>query len=93
MVESRLTEAKLDHGKAGGLRNNEGAGWGPPTWQKAVHSEPSGVFKLAATEAIKQTDNDRKRKATATAKQQRKKARYNTAAVDNSLSSRMAYSR
>ena len=76
-----------------GLRNNEGAGWGPPTWQKAVHSEPSGVFKLAATEAIKQTDNDRKRKATATAKQQCKKARYNTAAVDNSLSSRMAYSR
>ena len=76
-----------------GLRSNEGAGWGPTIWQKAVHREPSDVFKLAATEAIKHTDKDRKRKATATAKQQRKKARYSTAAVDDSLSSRMAYSR
>ena len=47
----------------------------------------------SSTEAIKQTDNDHKRKTTATAKQQRKKARYRTAAVDNSWSSRMAYSR
>ena len=76
-----------------GLRCNEGAGWGPTTWQKAVHTEPSNVFKLAAADAIKRTDMDRKRKATAAAKLQRKKARYSTTAVDNSLSSRMAYSR
>ena len=48
-----------------GLRSNEGAA---TMWQKAVHREPSDVFKLAATEAIKHTDKDRKRKATATAK-------------------------
>ena len=75
-----------------GLRCNEGAGWGPTTWQKAVHTEPSNVFKLAAADAIKRTDTDRKRKATAAAKLQRKKARYSATAVDNSLSSRMAYS-
>ena len=57
-----------------GLRCNEGAGWGPKIWQKAVHTEPSDVFKLAAADAIKRTDKDRKRKATAAAKQQRKKA-------------------
>ena len=76
-----------------GLRCNEEAGWGPTAWQKAVHIEPSDVFKLAATDAIKRTDNDCKRKATASAKQQRKKARRSTTAVDDSLSSRMAYSR
>ena len=76
-----------------GLRCNEGAGWGPTTWEKAVHREPSDVFKLAATDAIKRTDKDRKRKATAAAKLQRKKARYSATAVDDSLSSRMAYSR
>ena len=53
---------------------NEGAGWGPTTWQKAVHTEPSNVFKLAATDAIKHTDKDCKRKATAAAKLQHKKA-------------------
>ena len=76
-----------------GLHNNEGAGWGPTMWQKAVHREPSDVFKFAATKAIKHTDKDSKRKTTATAKQQCKKARYSTAAVDDSLSSRMAHSR
>ena len=76
-----------------GLRCNEGAGWGPSVWKKAIDSEPSDVFKFAAADATKRTDNDRKRKASATAKLQRKKARYSTASVDNSLSSRMAYSR
>ena len=76
-----------------GLRCNEGAGWGPTTWQKAVHTEPSNVFKLAAADAIKCTDTDRKRKAMAAAKLQHKKAQYSATAVDNSLSSRMAYFR
>ena len=76
-----------------GLRCNEGAAWGPTTWQKATHREPSDVFKRAAADAIKRNDKDRKRKATASAKLQRKKARYSATAVDNSLSSRMAYSR
>ena len=76
-----------------GLRCNEGAGWGPQIWQKAVHTEPSDVFKLAAADAIKRTDKDRKCKATAGAKQQRKKARHSSTAIDNSLNSRMAYCR
>ena len=76
-----------------GLCSNAGDGWEPTMWQKAVHSEPSDVFKLAATVSIKQTDKDRKRKATATAKQQCKKARYSIVPVDDSLSSRMAYSK
>ena len=75
-----------------GLRCNEGAGWGPIAWQKAVHIEPSSAFKLAAADEIKRTNKDRKRKATAAAKLQRKKARCSTT-VDNSMSSRRAYSR
>lgn len=70
-----------------GLRCNEGAGWGPTAWQRAVHTEPSSVFKNAAANAIKRTNKDRKRKATAAAKLQRKKARYSATAVDGSLSS------
>ena len=64
----------------------------PTAWQKSVNTEPSNIFKLAAAEAIKRTTTDCKRKATAAAKLQRKKARSATR-VDNSLSSRMAYSR
>ena len=59
-----------------GLHCNEGAGWEPTTWQKAVHTEPSSVFKLAATNAIKRTNKHHKHKATAAAKLQCKKARY-----------------
>ena len=51
-----------------GLCCNEGAGWGPTTWQKAVHTEPSNVFKLAAADAIERIDKDHKHKATAAAK-------------------------
>ena len=65
-----------------GLRCNEGAGWGPSMWKTAVCTEPSDVFKLAAANAVKRTDNDRKRKASADAKLQRKKARYSTTSVD-----------
>ena len=50
-----------------GLCSYEGAGWGPTMWQKAVHREPSDVFKLAATEVIKHTDKDHEHKATTTA--------------------------
>ena len=76
-----------------GFHCNEGAGWGPTAWQKAVHTEPSSVFKFAAADAIKRTSKDHKRKATAAANLQRKKARHSGTAVDNSTSSRKAYSR
>ena len=73
------------------LRSNEGAAWGPACWEKAVLVEPSDVFKSTAADAAKRVEKDRKRKASHAAKTQRKKARYNS--VDNSLSSRKAYSR
>ena len=76
-----------------GLHCNEGAGWGPPSWKQIVHKEPSNIYKQVANNVIKCTEADRKRKATSAAKVQRKKARYSTNSVDNSLSSRMAYSR
>ena len=76
-----------------GLHCNEGAGWGPTLWAKVVDTEPSDIFKLSAANAIKLTDKDRKRKVKPAAKLQRKRARYSTAAVDNSLTARMAYSR
>ena len=75
------------------LHGNEGAGWGTTTWQKAVHTEPSSVFKLVADNAIKCSNKDHKYKATAVKKLQHKKARYSVIAIDMSLSSRMAYSR
>ena len=75
-----------------GLRCNEGARWGPSGWKKAVESEPSDVFMLAAADATKRAyHNDWKRKASATAKLQCKKVKGSKASVDNSLSSRMAY--
>ena len=73
-----------------GLCCNEGAGWGTTTWQKAVHSKLSNVFKLATADAIKRTDKDCKHKTTAAAKLQCKKAQYSATAVDNSMSSKMA---
>ena len=83
------------HGRCAGagLRCNEGAGRGPTAWKKAVNTEPSNIFKLAAADAIKCTTTDRKRKASTAAKLQRKKARCSSARIDNSLRSRMAYSR
>ena len=74
-----------------GLRQNEGAAWGPVCWEKSVLTEPSDVFKRAADDVAKRVEMDRKRKASRDAKLQRKRARYNS--VDNSLSSREAYSR
>ena len=61
--------------------------------RKLSETEPSDVFKLAAADAIKHSEKDRKRKATAAARLQCKKARYGATTVNNSLSSRMAYSR
>jgi len=51
-----------------------------------------GVLELV-TAVMEELGGDRKCKASAAAKLQCKKARYSTASVDYSLSSRMAYSR
>ena len=74
-----------------GLRFNEGADWGPHTWEHILSRPPSETFLNTSMAAVKKTTKDRKRKATAEAKASRKKAKYNSA--DNSLSSRQAYSR
>lgn len=76
-----------------GLRCNMGPSWGPAAWEKAVGTPPAVVFHSTAKKAVKQVEHDRKRKATVESKAQRKKAKYNSAAIDNSLSSRRAYSR
>jgi len=87
MVVCRLTEAKLDHGEVGVMV------LGLSMWQGAVNAEPSYVFKHAVTNSVKRTDKDRKCKASAAAMLQCKKAWYSIATVNNSWSSRMAYSR
>ena len=74
-----------------GLRFNEGAAWGPNTWQKILSRPPSDVFMNTSMAAVARTIKDRKRKAATEVKIRRKRARYNS--TDNSLKSRQAYSR
>ena len=74
-----------------GLRWNEGAAWGPLSWEKATGGQPTATFEKVADTAKKLTDKDRKRKSEHAAKLQRKKARYSS--NDNSLNARLAYSR
>ena len=56
MVASRSTDVKVDHGIIDVLVLVYAAmstGWEPSVWKKAVDSEPSDVFKLAAADATK----------------------------------------
>ena len=76
-----------------GLRCNMGPSWGPVAWEKAVGTPPLEVYQSTAEKAVQRTEQDRKRKATEKSKAQRKKAKYSSAAVDNSITSRRAYSR
>ena len=74
-----------------GLRFNEGAAWGPNTWQKILSRPPSDVFMNTSMAAVARIIKDRKRKAATEVKIRRKRAQYNS--TDNSLKSRQAYSR
>ena len=74
-----------------GLRLNGGPAWGPTSWEKAVSVPANTIYKRHATTLSKVVEQDRKRKSSLPAKQQRKKSRQ--ASVDNSLSSRSSYSR
>ena len=76
-----------------GLRCNMGPSWGPTAWEKAVGTSPPQVYYSTATKAVQQAEHDRKRKASEKSKAQRKKTKYSSAAIDNSLISRRAYSR
>ena len=75
-----------------GLRCNLGPSWGPLAWEKAIGAPPD-VFVASGQNAVQCCEKDRKRKATDESKERRKRAKYCTASVDNSISSRRAYSR
>ena len=51
------------------------------------------VYDSTGTKAIERTEWDRKRKGTEKSKAQRKKSKYSSAASENTVSSRRAYSR
>ena len=68
------------------LQFNEGAAWGPHTWQQVLLTPLSDTFLTTSMAAVEQNAMTKKRKATDEAKAIRKRARYNSA--DNSLSSR-----
>ena len=70
------------------LRMNDGPGWGPTCWEKVTGLPPSETFKAVAEERCKKT-SDRKRKATENEKIKRKRRKRG----DNSLQSRLDYSR
>ena len=91
MVASKSIGAKVGLGKDDVQVLDYEATKGPACWEKAVLVEPSDVFKSIAADAAKRVEKNLKRKASYAAKTQWKKARYNS--VDNSLSSKKAYSR
>ena len=74
-----------------GLRQNLGRKWGPQTWKQMAGSMPNKVFSDAAERSAKTVSNDRKRKGTNEAKEQRRKSKYTK--IDNSIAARKAYTR
>ena len=91
-VVNRSQSGSWEHRCMGaGLQQNMGKTWGPAVWSKMTDSSPNQVF-INATESIaKKAESDRKRKATETAKEARRKSKY--AKMDNSEAARKAYSR
>ena len=76
-----------------GLRYNMGPSWGPAAWEKALGMPSAEVYDSTGTKAIERTERDCKRKGTEKSKAQRKKSKYSSAASENTVSSRRAYSR
>ena len=74
-----------------GLSYNEGSTWGPTSWRKVTGNAPNDEFKAKSLALLKQTNNDRKRKASEVVKQQRKKAKFTS--NDDNVNSRRAYNR
>ena len=73
------------------LQQNMGKTWGLTAWSKMTNTSPNQVFLDAAESSAKKADNDRKRKATEEAKEQRRKSKYTK--VDNTAAARKAYTR
>ena len=74
-----------------GLQQNMGKEWGPAVWSKMTKSSPNPVFVDAAERSAKKAENDRKRKATGEAKEQRRRSKCSR--IDNTVAARKAYSR
>ena len=74
-----------------GLQHNLGKSWGPPTWEKMTSSPPNPVFIDTAESSAKKVEKTRKRKATETAKESRRKSKYSK--NDDSVAAQKAYSR
>ena len=72
-----------------GLRANEGPEWGPACWAKVTTSEPNKCFRSVSATKSKKVVADYKRKAKDDIKLKRKRRKRN----DNSLQSRLDYSR
>ncbi len=91
-VINRSQSGSWEHRCMGaGLRQNLGRKWGPQTWEQMTGSMPNKVFSDAAECSAKTVSNDRKRKGTNEAKEQRRKSKYTK--IDNSIAARKAYTR
>lgn len=90
-VINRSQSGSWGHRVAGaGLRLNLGHAWGPQTWTEMTRSQNTTYQKV--TEAIsKRAAQDRKRKATDSAKASRRQSKYSK--VDNTSAARRAYTR
>ena len=74
-----------------GLQQNLGKTWGPKTWSKMTCTNTNQVFVDVSNSACKIAKNDKQRKATEKAKEQRRKSKY--AGKENSQQARKAYNR
>ena len=91
-VVNRSQSGSWEHRCSGaGLQQNLGRSWGPPTWEKMTSSPPNQVFIDTAKYFAKKVEKTRKRKATETAKESRRRSKYSRS--DNSVAARKAYSR
>ena len=74
-----------------GLQQNLGKEWGPTVWASMTTSLPNQHFIDTARCSAKRADNDRKRKATEKAKQQRRQSKYSR--NDDTAAARKSYSK
>ena len=74
-----------------GLQQNLGKEWGPIVWSSMTNSLANQHFIDTARSSAKKADNDRKRKATDKAKQQRRQSKYSR--NDDTAAAKKSYSR
>ncbi len=74
-----------------GLRQNLGPEWGPEIWRRVTQASPNKVLIDVTASTANSLANDKKRKATDPAKEQRRKSKY--LRVDDTPAARKAYDR